>query len=107
MQLLLDHGADPYAKNKAGDDAFQAASINGEKLILKELLVKLKPPVQRWIESYQLLGGFCVDFADDIVEAMTYWKDAVDLQQKNPGVEIISSKPNPVYLFAQEVNTVH
>ena len=106
VQLLLTHCSDPYVRNKAGDDAFRAASIIGKKLILEELLFKLKPPVQRWIESYQLLGGFCVDSADDLAGAMTSWKNAVDLQQKNTGIKIISSKPNPVYLSAQEVNTV-
>ena len=37
---------------------------------------------------------------------MNFWKEAVDVQQKNSGVEIIHLKPNPVYLFVQEVNTV-
>ena len=104
--LLVDHGSDPYLKNNAGDDAFRTASLEGQKLILKELLFKLKPPVQYWIESYQLLGGYYVDFGNDIVMGMNFWKDAVDVQQKNSGVAIISSKPNPVYLFALEVNTV-
>ena len=109
VELLLDHGSDPYVKNKAGDDAFQMASLKGRELILKQLLFKLKPSVQRWIESYQLLGGYYVDFGkyiDDTDKALKFWKDAVDIQQKNACVAIIPSKPNPVYLFAQEVNTV-
>ena len=109
VQLLLDHGSDPYVKNKAGDDAFQIASLKGRELILKELLFKVRPPVQRWIESYQLLGGYYIvygDEADDTDKAINFWKDAVDIQQKNACVAIITSKPNPVYLFAQEVNTV-
>ena len=106
VQLLLDHGSDPYVKNKAGNDAFQTASLEGRELILKELLFKFKPSVQRWIESYQLLGGYYVDVRDDTDKAINFWKDAVDIQQMNSCVEIMPSKPNPVYLFAQEVNTV-
>ena len=106
VQLLLDHGSDPYVKNKAGDDAFQTASIEGKELILKELLTKMKPPAQRWIESYQLLGGYYIDFGDDTGKALQFWREAVDIKQENSFVGIIPSKPNPVYLFAQEVNTL-
>ena len=106
VQLLLDHGSDPYLRNEAGDDAFQTASIGGKELILKELLFNWNPPVQRWIESCQLLGGYFIVYGDETDKAINFWKDAVDIQQMNSGFEIISSKPNPVYLFAQEVNTV-
>ena len=106
VQLLLDHGSDPYVANKAGDDAFRTASLEGKELILNELLFKFKPQVQRWIESYQLLGGYYIDFGDDTGKALQFWKDAIDIQQRNSCVAIIPSKPNPVYLFAKEVNTV-
>ena len=91
-------------KNKDGDDAFQMASLRGQELILNKLLTKMKPPVQRWIESYQLLGVYYADHKKD--KKINSWKKAVDVQQKNSGVAIIPSKPNPVYLFVQEVNTV-
>ena len=106
VKLLIDHGADPYVKNKSGDDAFQAASLRGRELILNKLLTKIKPPIQRWIESYQLFGGYYIDFGDDTDKALQFWREAVDIQRKNLCVEIIPSKPNSVYLFVQEVNTV-
>ena len=40
VELLLDHGSDPYVKNKAGDDAFQMASLKVRELILNQLLFK-------------------------------------------------------------------
>ena len=29
VQLLLDHGSDPYVKNEAGNDAFQRRVLKG------------------------------------------------------------------------------
>ena len=95
VQLLLDHSSDPYVKNKAGDDAFQTASLNGRELILDELLFEFKPQLQRWIESYQLLGGYYIDFGDDTDKGIQCWKDAIDVQQRSSCVEIISSNPKP------------
>ena len=109
VHLLLDRGSDPYVKNKTGDDAFRMAIIGKKERMLKELLFKLKPSAQHWIESYQLLGANYIDYGDDTDDtdkAINIWKDAVDIQPKNSDLEIIHSKPNPVYLFAQEVNTV-
>ena len=88
------------------------ATMPFERRVVKEgidiegTFVQVQPPVQRWIESYQLLGGYYVDFGNDTDKAINLWKDAVDLRQENSFVEIISSKPNPIYLFVQEVNTV-
>ena len=107
VQLLINHGgSDPYVRNKAGDDAFRTASLTGSKVILEKLLFQFKPQLRCWIESYQLLGGYFTGRGEDTDKGVPCWKDAVDVQQRSSGVEIISSKPNPVYLFAQEVNTV-
>ena len=98
LHLLLDHGSDPYVKNKSGDDAFQMASLIGEELELKELLFRMKPSLQRWIESYQLLGGYYIVFGngtDDTDKAIHFWRKAVDIQQENSCVEIILIETKP------------
>ena len=83
MQLLLDHGSDPYIKNKYGDDAFQTASLEGNESMMVDLLNNFKPPVGKWIESYQLFGGYCVDYKNDIVKALDYWKKAVEMRKSD------------------------
>ena len=106
MQLLLDHGSDPYIKNKSGDDAFQTASLEGNESMMVDLLNNFKPPVGKWIESYQLFGGYCVDYKNDIVKALDYWKKAVEMRKSDSCFTANSMKPNPVYLFVQEAKTL-
>ena len=67
VQLLIDHGANPFLTNEHGDDAFRIASIHAKESILRKLLVKFNPSVKRMIESYKLLGAsyvMCGDIGD-------------------------------------------
>ena len=109
VQFLIDHGSDPYMKNKYGDDAFQSASLAYLESIniLNKLFLQYQPPVRHRIESYELLGAHRGNIdPSDIQEALQFWKTAVEMRRINACVEVNALQPNPVYLFAQEVNTV-
>ena len=102
VQLLIDHGADPYSKNHDNYDAFQMSSHFGLESILQKLLIKFQPSARRWIESYKLIGTNFVYTHNE--RAFCYWRKAVELREMNSYVECF--QPNPVYLFTNELNTV-
>ena len=104
VKLLIDHGADPYLTNAEGDDAFRKASLEANEPILKQLLFACIPPVERWIESYKLLGASYV-INNDNEKALSCWENVVDLRLMYILFDFHSLQPNPIYLYAQEMNT--
>ena len=108
VQLLTDHDSNPYMKNIDGDDAFQRASLVGQESILLKLLLKFGPPAKRWIESYELLGtGFVYLSPSNNETVFSYWKTALKMRTLIPHDDDVRTfPPNPVYLFAKEVNTM-
>ena len=61
VRLLLKHGSDPYVKNDFGDDAMQTASLRGYSDILEYLMYRIKPSIERQIESYELMACNLID----------------------------------------------
>ena len=105
VRLLVKHGADPSIKNNEGDDVFQKASLQGQHLILDEIVSSVNPPISRQIEYYQLLGAYHVD-RGQIQTAMSHWRTAVQIRESNQCDDIKAFEPNPVYMYVQEVNTM-
>ena len=107
VQLLIDHGLDPSIKNKDGEDAFLKASIEGQESILHKLFRKFKPPVERRIELYELLGAYHGNRDPiHVRRALQFWKTAIEMRKTNSCAKVNALQPNPVYIFAQEVKTV-
>ena len=108
VQLLIDHGSNPNLKNEEGEDVFLLAVLKGEESILNKLLLKFELPVRRRIEFYELLGAVYVQDNQtvDIGKVMSSWKKAVDIRRMHSYFDVYASTPNPVYLFAREVNTM-
>ena len=108
LQLLIDNDSDPYMQNKDGDDAFQRASLFGQESILLKLLLKFELPLKRWIDSYDLLGACFVYLSPSNDEKVfNFWKRALELRRLIPHDDDVRTlQPNPVYLFAKEVNTI-
>ena len=107
MQLLIDHGSDPYMENKRGDDAFKTASFEGQDSILRMMLLRVNPPVQRWIDSYELHGAcYASRIPCDVQKIFQFWKEAVEMRERNACINIPVSQPNPFYRFDQEVKTM-
>ena len=105
VQLLIDHGADPYLTNAQGDDAFRLASLEPHEPILTQLLVKFKPDMKRFIESYKLLGTSYV-INNEIEKALSCWRDVIEIERMNSCVNVLAFQSNPIYLSVQEVNTI-
>ena len=107
VQLLIDHGSDPNIKNTDGIDAILKAILKGEESIFDKHLLKIEPPVQHKIEFYELLGALHFHRSSiDIEKVVTFWKKAVEMRRMHSCYDFKALQPNPVYLFAREVNTV-
>ena len=105
VQILIDHGADPYWTDAYGDDAFRLASLEAQEPILTQLLVKFKPHMKRWIESGKLLGTSYV-INNEIEKALSCWRNVIENSRMNSCVDVPTFQSNPVYHFVQEVNTI-
>ena len=109
VKLLLKHGSDPYLKNDFGDDAIHTASIRGYSDILEYLIGKIKPPVHRQIEAYQLLGTNFVDEKHDIFNALNTWRHALELRAKE-GINVAEGEneveAKEAYQHAREITSL-
>ena len=84
VQLLIDHGSNPYIQNICGNDVFKTASLECQESILKKLLLRFQPSVRHCIESYELLGA-CYAFQTQSKikkKALPCWKKAVEMRRK-------------------------
>ena len=107
VQLLIDHDSDPNIKNKDDEDVFLLAVLEGEESILNKLLHEFELPVRRKIELDELLGAKHAHGRPiDIEKVLTFWRKAVEMRKMHSCFDVQALQPNPVYLFAQEVNTV-
>ena len=108
VQLLIDHGSNPYIKNMCGDDVFKTASLECQESILKKLLLRFEPSAGRCIESYELMGAcYATQIPCNIKKkALSCWKKAVEMRRTNACVDVHALQRNPVYRCVQEVNTV-
>ena len=93
VKLLLKHGSLPYVKNDFGDDAIQTASLRGYSDILDYLISKVKPPVLRQVEAYELMATNFVDEKHDIQRAIQTWKSAMELRFKDSDSPIHKNSP--------------
>lgn len=55
--LLLDSGADPFAKSKNGDDALQIACLKGFHDIYRLLTSRIKYSTERLANANELIGN--------------------------------------------------
>ena len=109
VQLLIDHGSNPFMKNKSGNDVFHTASYKGHPSILEKLFLKfeLQLPVSRAIDLYELIGSFYVDRSRyDIEKVLHYWKKAVEMRRIHSHFDGNALQPQPVCVVTKEVSTV-
>ena len=111
VKLLLKHNSDPYKVNDFGDDAIHTASLRGYSDILEYLINKVKPPIYRQIEAYELMGTNFVDEKHDIQRALAIWRHGMDLKARAAGnlesptnERSRPAKPNAAYQSAVEVS---
>ena len=84
VQLLIDHGSNPYIKNKCGDDVFKTAILHCQESILEKLLLRFEIPAVLCIESYELLGtSYANRIPVDTEKALSCWKKALEMRRTN------------------------
>ena len=82
VKLLLDHGSNPYIKNKCGNDVLKTASLLCQESILEKLLLRFKHPAEHYIKSYELLGtSYASRIPIDIGKALSCWKKALEMRK--------------------------
>ena len=60
-KLLLDHGADPYAKSRYNDDALQTACLKGAAQIFLYLIDRIPYDPERLADAHELMGSTFLD----------------------------------------------
>lgn len=61
-KLLLEHGANPYAVSRHGDDALRTACLKGAHQIFDYLRNNLEYPIERLAEAHELIGSLLFSF---------------------------------------------
>lgn len=61
-KLLLDAGADPFAKSKNGDDALQIACLKGAHDIFRHLIERISYSKERLASANELIGKLRYNF---------------------------------------------
>ena len=107
MQILIDHGSNPYIKNKNGEDAFQTASLGGRELIVEQLISRFQLSVERRIEMYELLGAYYVQHRStiNIGKVLRFWKKALEIRCTNSCFSVGALQPNPDYIISQDMHS--
>lgn len=84
-KLLIEHGADPYAKSRYGDDALQTACLKGAARIFNYLTEVIVYSAYTLANAHELLGSTCLDEHNDLYAALHHWEVAISLRESIPG----------------------
>ncbi|XP_055634300.1 protein fem-1 homolog C-like [Toxorhynchites rutilus septentrionalis] len=108
IRLLLDHGADPFARSRYGDDPLQLACITGSLEVVEYLLSRINYPRERWIEAIELMGSTLIHFHYDTQDVLLHWRLAYDARtNKNNNIQERSQiPPRPAYGNMVEFATI-
>lgn len=91
-KLLLEHGADPFAKNRYGDDALQTACLKGAHQIFDYLKSKIAYSTERLADAHELIGSTFLDEYDESRVAILHWRLAHHMRLK-PDSNYIDKRP--------------
>lgn len=72
--LLLDFGANPFARSRYGDDALQTACLKGAHQIFDLLKVRIAYPAERIADASELIGSTFLDEHNETRLAMLHWR---------------------------------
>ncbi|XP_055634090.1 protein fem-1 homolog C-like [Toxorhynchites rutilus septentrionalis] len=108
IELLLDHGADPFAKNHSGDDALQIACIAGALEIADYLLDRINYSSKRRADARFLMGSSLIYFDDDTHDVVQQWRLALDAQMGETDYTQTrtSTPPRAAYRNMVEISTI-
>ena len=106
-QLLLEYGADPFAKSRYGDDALQTACLKGAHQIFDFLKNKINYSTERLAEAHELIGSTFLDDHNETRVAMLHWRLAHHIRLREGNY--IAKRPvglRAAYGFATEFSTI-
>ncbi|XP_055627199.1 protein fem-1 homolog C [Toxorhynchites rutilus septentrionalis] len=106
-QLLLENGADPFARSRYGDDALQTACLKGAHQIFDFLKSRINYSSERLADANELIGSTFIDDHNETRVAILHWRLAHRIRQreaiyikKRPEVQ-----PRAAYGHAVEFST--
>lgn len=105
VQLLIDQGADPFAKSRHGDDALQTACLKGADEIFEFLKGRITYSAERLASAHELLGATFFDDRNQTQLAISHWRIALTLRLQNPAAIIGKLPEVPIriaYMNQQE-----
>ncbi|XP_052866251.1 protein fem-1 homolog C [Anopheles cruzii] len=107
-QLLLEHGADPFAKSRYGDDALQTACLKGAHHIFDYLKSRIIYSSERLADAHELIGSTFIDDLNETRVAMLHWRMAhhIRLREANYIVKRPTVKPRAAYGNAVEFASI-
>lgn len=73
-KLLLENGADPFAKSRYGDDALQTACLKGAHMIFDYLKTQINYPAERLADAHELIGSTFLDDHNETRVAILHWR---------------------------------
>lgn len=80
--MLLDSGADPYAKSRHGDDALQTACLKGAHHIFDLLKSRIDYSTERLASANELIGSTYLDEHNETRLAILHWRLAHHIRLK-------------------------
>ncbi|XP_041978092.1 protein fem-1 homolog A [Aricia agestis] len=79
-RLLLERGADPHLRSRAGDDALRTACLKGATQIVELLVSRVQYSAERVADAYELLGATQLDEFNDVHAALAAWRHATAIR---------------------------
>ncbi|XP_061389317.1 protein fem-1 homolog C [Musca vetustissima] len=107
-KLLLEHGANPNAVSRHGDDALRTACLKGAHQIFDYLRNNLEYPLERLAEAHELIGSTFLDEHNESRVAILHWRLAHHLRaSRTPYIEKLPKVPlREAYRNAVEFRTL-
>ncbi|GAB0093555.1 protein fem-1 homolog A [Sergentomyia squamirostris] len=92
-KLLLEHGADPFAKSRYGDDSLQLACLKGAHQIFEHLKSRINYTSERLAEAHELIGSTFLDEQNETRITILHWRLSHHIRQR--GHNYIEKQPIP------------
>ncbi|XP_046973073.1 protein fem-1 homolog A isoform X3 [Vanessa cardui] len=80
VRLLLQRGASPHLRSRAGDDALRTACVKGATQVVSLLLSRVRYTPSRVADAYELLGATQLDEFNDADAALASWRRATAIR---------------------------
>ncbi|KAH8383333.1 hypothetical protein KR009_008019 [Drosophila setifemur] len=102
-RMLIEQGADPYAKSRYGDDALRTACLKGAHQIFDFLKQELSYTAVRLAEAHELMGSTFLDEHNESRVCILHWRMAHHIRaaytpyiEKKPQVPLRTAYDNAV-----------